>query len=135
MVLPESRQSSVCMCAVIMLTLCDPMACIDCQTPQEFWSGLPFPTPGDLLDPGIEPVSLVSPAMAGESFTMAPPGKTAVLWRCNVENISLSYKAQGLPWWLRWQRLHLQRGKPGFHPWLRKILWRREWQPTLVFLP
>ena len=100
-----------------------------CQTPQEFCSGLPFPTPGDLLDPGVEPVSLVSPAMAGESFTTAPPGKTAVLWRCNVENISLSYKAKGLPWWLRWQRLHLQGGRPGFQPWLRKILWRGNGNP------
>jgi len=24
---------------------------------------------------------------------------------------------------------------PGFNPWVRKILWRREWQPTPVFLP
>ena len=31
----------------------------------KFWSGLPFPTPGDLPDPGIESVSLVSPALAG----------------------------------------------------------------------
>ena len=31
---------------------------------QEYWNGLPFPTPGDLLDPGIAPVSLVCPAMA-----------------------------------------------------------------------
>ena len=35
------------------------------QAPQEYWSGWPFPTPGDLFDPGIKPVSLVSPAMAG----------------------------------------------------------------------
>ena len=32
---------------------------------QEYWSGLPFPPPGDLPDPGIEPVSLISPALAG----------------------------------------------------------------------
>ena len=32
---------------------------------QEYWSGLPFPIPGDLSNPGIEPVSLVSPALAG----------------------------------------------------------------------
>ena len=38
---------------------------------QECWSGLPFPLPGDLLDPGIEPVSLMSPALA--SFTTVPP--------------------------------------------------------------
>ena len=32
---------------------------------QEYWSGLPCPPPGDLLNPGIEPVSLMSPALAG----------------------------------------------------------------------
>jgi len=30
---------------------------------QEYWSGLPFPTAGDLSDPGIEPMSLLSPAL------------------------------------------------------------------------
>ena len=39
---------------------------------QESWSGLLFPTPGDLPDPGIEPVS---PALAGGFFTTAPLGK------------------------------------------------------------
>ena len=44
------------------LTLCNPMDCIAHQAPlftgfsrQEYWSGLPFPSPGDLPDPGIEP--------------------------------------------------------------------------------
>ena len=36
---------------------------------QEYWSGLPFPSPGDLPDPGIEPMSLVSPELTGRSFT------------------------------------------------------------------
>ena len=36
---------------------------------QEYWSGLPFPPPGDLPDPGIELMSLVSPAWAGGFFT------------------------------------------------------------------
>ena len=36
---------------------------------QEYWSGLPFPPPGDLLDPGIELMSLRSPALAGGVFT------------------------------------------------------------------
>ena len=36
---------------------------------QEYRSGLPFPTPGDLPDPGIEPASLMSPALAGGFFT------------------------------------------------------------------
>ena len=49
---------------------------VDCQAPlfmefsrQEFWSGLLFPPPGDLPNPGIEPASLVSPALAGRFFT------------------------------------------------------------------
>ena len=36
---------------------------------QEYWSGLPFPPPGDLPDPGIEPACLTSPAAADEVFT------------------------------------------------------------------
>ena len=42
---------------------------------QEYWSRLPFPTPGDLPDPGIEPASLVSPALAGRFFTTLLSGK------------------------------------------------------------
>ena len=38
---------------------------------QEYWSGLPFPPPGGLSDPGIEPVCLMSSALAGGS-TSAP---------------------------------------------------------------
>jgi len=41
---------------------------------QEDWSRLPFPSPGDRPNPGIEPVSLASPALAGRFFTTAPPG-------------------------------------------------------------
>ena len=40
---------------------------------QEYWSGLPLPPPGDLPDPGIEPVSLASPALAGGFLTTGPP--------------------------------------------------------------
>ena len=52
---------------------------VTCQAPmsmgfskQAYWSGLPFPSPGDLPDPGIEPVS---PALAGRFLTTEPPGK------------------------------------------------------------
>ena len=52
---------------------------VACQAPlymgfprQEYWSGLPFPSAGDLPDPGIEPVS---PALIGRFFTTEPPGK------------------------------------------------------------
>ena len=39
---------------------------------QEYWSGLPFPSPGDLPSPGMEPAS---PALAGRFSTTEPPGK------------------------------------------------------------
>ena len=40
----------------------------------------------------------------------------------------------GLPWWLRWQSICLQCRRPRFNPWVRKIPWRRKWQPTPLFL-
>ena len=43
---------------------------------QEYWSGLPFPTPGDLPNPGIKLVSPAYPALAGRFFITEPPGKT-----------------------------------------------------------
>ena len=39
---------------------------------QEYWSGLPFPSPGDLPDPGIEPGS---PTLQADALTSEPPGK------------------------------------------------------------
>ena len=66
---------------------------VACQAPlsrgflrQEYWSGLPFPTPGDLPDPGIKPTSLRSPALPGRFFTTAPsenpkPKPFLILWR------------------------------------------------------
>ena len=42
---------------------------------QEYWSGLPFPSPGDLPDPGIEPGSL---AFQADALTSEPPGKLKV---------------------------------------------------------
>ena len=46
---------------------------------QEYWSKFPLPSPGDLPNPGIEPTSLVSPALAGGFFTIVPPGKLLLL--------------------------------------------------------
>ena len=45
---------------------------------QEYWSGLPFLSPGDLLDLGIEPASPTSPALAG-FFTPEPPEKSLLV--------------------------------------------------------
>ena len=63
------------------LTLCSPM---DCSLPdssvmgfsrQEYWSGLPFPSPGDLPDRGLKLTSLMSPASAGRFFTTSDTGE------------------------------------------------------------
>ena len=58
-------------------TLCNPMDYIACQAPlsmgfsrQEYWSGLPFPSPGDLPDSGTEPRS---PALQANSLSSEPP--------------------------------------------------------------
>ena len=50
---------------------------------QEYWSGLPFPPARDLPDPGVEPVSLMSPALAGGFFTTRVTWKT-LLWYLNT---------------------------------------------------
>ena len=66
-------------------TLCDPMKCgqpgssLSMGFPrQEYWSGLPFPTPGELSNPGIKPASPASPTVAGRFFTSEPSGKPHV---------------------------------------------------------
>ena len=45
---------------------------------QEYWSGLPCPPPGNLPDPGIEPRSLTTPALAGEFFTTSATGENVL---------------------------------------------------------
>ena len=90
--IPWALPSGLCVCVCVCArahtrvhaqscpTLCDPM---DCNPPGfsvkfsrwEYWSGLPFPNVGDLPNPRIEPVSLVSPVLAGGFFTTAPLGK------------------------------------------------------------
>ena len=67
------------------LTLCDLM---DCSPPgssvrgvfsrQEYWSGLPFPSPGYLPYPGIKPVSPAYLTLAGRFFTNEPLGKPKI---------------------------------------------------------
>ena len=77
-----TKRSNVCVCvcvrAQLCLTLCDPMICsppgLYLCFRQEYWSGLPCPSPGDLPNPGIESASLTSPALAGGFFT------TSAIW-------------------------------------------------------
>ena len=56
---------------------------------QEYWSGLPFPFPGDLPDPGIEPTSLMSPALVGRFFTTSAP------WEAHPLLSSISFLSLG----------------------------------------
>ena len=63
------------------LSLCDPIDCSR-QAPlsmefsrQEYWSGLPFPLPGELPDSGIKPAPLTSLAFQARSLPLEPPGK------------------------------------------------------------
>ena len=68
----EVGMLSYCSCVQLYVTQWN----VACQAPlsiifsmQEYWSELPFPSSRDLPDPGIEPASLMSPALAGEFFT------------------------------------------------------------------
>ena len=84
----------ICVCVCVLCRVCffvTPWV-VACQDPlsvefsrQEYWSGLPFPSPGHLLDPGIE---LVSPALAGRFFTTAPSGKPCVVYIAIFKTVS-----------------------------------------------
>ena len=72
----------MCMCACSVAS--NSLQPLDCTLPgssvmgfsrQEYWSGLPFPTPGDLPDPGIEPVSLLSPDWQADSLPLHHLGR------------------------------------------------------------
>ena len=109
------------------LTLCDPM---DCGPPgssvhgiprQEYWSGLPFPSPGDLPDPGIEPRS---PALQADSL---PPSRG---WGQPQEKASLGFGfrliSQSLGPTLQCANLTLPSLRPGLPPspaWLQLGSW------------
>ena len=56
---------------------------------QEYGSGLPFPPPGDLTNPGIELRSLASPALVGGCFSIEPRGRTYKLLSCLCPNSPL----------------------------------------------
>ena len=71
------------MCAQSCPILCDLMeAYVACQAvlsmgfpSQEYWSGLPFSSQGDLPDPGIEPMSVMSPVLQTDPLPLEPSGK------------------------------------------------------------
>ena len=72
------------------------MDCIAHQAPlsmgfsrQEYWSGLPCPSPGDLPDPGIKPTSLCLPHWQVGCLPLAPPGKPSETTKRENENHSV----------------------------------------------
>ena len=83
-VLNVPTASPTCACVLSRFSrvqLCTTLRTVACQAPlsmglsrQEYWSGLPWPPPGDPPDPGIEPGSLTSPALACGCFT------TSITW-------------------------------------------------------
>ena len=76
---------------------------VACQAPlsvefsrQEYWSGFPCPPSGDHLDPGIEPTSLMSPALADGFFTTSTPEKPE--WEA-IRHTAASEANPALPLW------------------------------------
>ena len=58
---------------------------------QEYWTGLPFPTPGDLPDPGMEHISPVSPALAERFFTTVATWEAPVSWHSTNTEIQKQF--------------------------------------------
>ena len=126
---------------------------VACQFPllvkfsrQEYWSGLPLPPPGDVPDPGTEPVS---PTLTGEFFTIEPPGKPNLV-KCLAQSpcflfiregngnplqySCLENSMDGGAWWAA---VHgVAKSQTRLNDFTFTFLhWRRKWQPTPVFLP
>ena len=69
-----SRFSRVWLCVTLWTALGQAPLSME-YSRQEYWNGLPFPTPGDPPNPGIEPESTEAPVLAGRFFTTEPPRK------------------------------------------------------------
>ena len=99
---------------------------------QEYWSGLPFPPPGNLPDPRIK---LGSPALQVNSLPSEPPGNPWWIFRRvkqkHLNVLGFIGGASGKNSDYQFRRLK----RCWFNPWVRKIPWRRKLQPTTVFLP
>ena len=111
-------------------TLCDPMHCsppdssVHGLSRQEYWSGLPFPAPGDLPDPGTETLSLESPALAGGFLTTTLPGKP-IYFSCYIISIVSLTRSYAISWDLtsyflilhNTEKSHKHSGKSTFKFW------------------
>ena len=137
---------------VVYVTLCDPM---DCSPPgsslsmefsrQEYWSRLPFSSPGHLPNPEIEPASLMSPALAVRFFTTEPPGfKRLTHWKrtwCR-ERLKAGEEGDDRGWdgWMAsltqrawvWEALEYCEGQPGVLQYMALQSWTQlsDWTTT-----
>ena len=107
---------------------------------QEYWSGLPCPSPGDLSDPGMEPRSLGSPASAGVFFChlggSVPVGgwgffKNPSCTPSGMQDLSSLIRG-GTYAPLQWKLRVLTTGPPGKSP--QRELWGRCWKCNVTFL-
>ena len=97
----------VCMCVLSRVWLCTTPWTAALQAPlstgfsrQEYWSGLPFPSLGDLLNSGIKPTSFLSPALTDKFFTPVPFGKPYMPYSLLL---FLEFKLILGQWGLKWE--------------------------------
>ena len=96
---------------------------------QEYWSGLPFPSQGDVPDPRIELSSL---ALQANSLSSEPPGKPYAFHKAAYNNCSwVSQEVQVVEPTCQGRRHKTFR----FNPWIGKMPRRRAQQSSLAFLP
>ena len=86
---------------------------------------------GDLVDPGIEPLSPAFLHWQVGSLPVAPAGKPSFVL---IIASSHTHRKNGLPGWLSSRESACQYRGHGFDPCVGEILWRNKWQPTPVFL-
>ena len=102
-------------------------------------------TPGYLPDAEIKHASLVSPALGGRFFTIRATWESPIshyrdkliIFDEHVHSVGCSVPPvhlASLPWWPVVDST-CQCRRRGFHAWVRRIPWRRKWQPAPVFLP
>ena len=102
----DKSLQSTCVCTQSYLTLAIPRT-VAHQAPlsvefskQGYWSGLPFPPPGDVPDPGIRPRSLASPALAGGFFSLSHLGAvgTYSFNKHLLSRLSMPYGIEKMGW-------------------------------------
>ena len=108
---------------------------------EEFWHRLPFPSPVDLPDPGIEPTSPTqeaSPALQVDSYCWDTREAWHIYTTMAPHSSTLAWK---IPWMEEPGRLQSMQSRRVGHDWATSLSlftfmhWRRKWQPTPVFLP